>query len=350
VVNERDRVDRAAGGLYNGAMRRPLALLAAAVVAALACYAGLWLWAARELRQGLPGWVEARRAEGYAVTWRSVEVAGFPWTLRLAFTGVSIMAAGPVPVTVTSDRLVLEAAPWNLRQWRFSADQGAAASAPAAGAAAGSLQGTVAASDAGTVVTTSASGISGSGLAAGFAAAALAASVTVPAQAPQSDRDPLLALSVRLDDVQLPQAPPPLAPHIDALALTVTARGRIAPGPVDHALAQWRDQGGTLDIEAAHLAWGGISIDLDGTLALDASLQPEGALTATIAGADKLIDASVAAGTIDRRGAGFARSVMHAIALPGANGDTVRLPLSLQDRRLYVGPAPIAALPQVNWR
>ena len=200
------------------------------------------------------------------------------------------------------------------------------------------------------MVTATARELRGSGTAVGYAADLLAATLTLPAQAPQSDRDPLMALSAQLGEVQLPQAPPPLAPRIDALALTATAHGPISSGPIDRALAQWRDQGGTLDVEAAHVAWSGISADLEGTLALDESLQPEGALTVTITGADTLIDAAAAAGTIEPRQAGFAKAVVRAIALPGGNGDTVRLPLTIQDRRVYVGPAPIASLPPVKWK
>jgi hypothetical protein len=79
-------------------------------------------------------------------------------------------------------------------------------------------------------------------------------------------------------------------------------------------------------------------------------MQPEGALTATIDGGDKIIDQLVASGALQQRFAGFAKSVMHAIATPGDDGGKVHLPVTVQDQRIYIGPATVAALPHVTWR
>ncbi len=138
--------------------------------------------------------------------------------------------------------------------------------------------------------------------------------------------------------------------HIDAFSLAATMRGPLPAAPLDRALAAWRDGGGTLDIDEARLAWGGTVVALTGTLALDAGLQPEGALTATLDGGDKIVDQLVAAGALKERFAGFAKSVIRAIATPGDDGGRVHLPVTVQDQRLYVGPATIAALPHVTWR
>ena len=148
----------------------------------------------------------------------------------------------------------------------------------------------------------------------------------------------------------MPQAPKPLSQHIDALSFAATMKGALPPAPLDLALAAWRDGGGTLDIDNARLAWGGTVVTLDGTLALDGAMQPEGALTATIDGGDKMVDGLVASGAIEQRFAGFAKSVMRAIATPGEDGGKVHLPVTVQDQRVYVGPATVAALPHVTWR
>ncbi len=130
---------------------------------------------------------------------------------------------------------------------------------------------------------------------------------------------------------------------IDALSLAMTFKGALAPGPLDQALALWRDAGGTLDIDKAHVETGGTTLDLTGTLALDGAMQPEGALTATITGADKAVDAVVAAGGMEARYAGIAKSVLRAISAPtGTGADALRVPLTLEDRRLFIGPAAVA--------
>ena len=138
--------------------------------------------------------------------------------------------------------------------------------------------------------------------------------------------------------------------HIDAFSLAATMRGPLPAAPLDRALTSWRDGGGTLDIDEARLAWGGSIITLTGTLALDGAMQPEGALTATLDGGDKIVDQLVAAGALKERFAGFAKSVMRAISTPGDDGGKVHLPVTVQDQRIYVGPAAVAALPHVTWR
>ena len=327
-------------------------ILAAVLAVGLAAYAGLWLYAARSVRQGLPAWAEARRAEGYAMAWRTLEIEGFPLAFRLHLTGATIETARPLPATAAAPELILEAAPWNLREWRFRAPQGAQASAPMAAAAlhAAALQGTVAERADGTVVAVSARDLSGSGTAEGLAIGALAARLTVPPRPPGSERDKLFALEAKLDDATVPQAPPPFARRIDEVSLAATMRGALPEAPLDRALAQWRDGGGTLDIDSARIAWDGSTIALSGTLALDAAMQPEGALTATIDGGDKIVDALVASGAIERRFAGFAKAVMGAISTPDEDGKTAQVPVTVQDQRVYVGPAAIAALPHVTWR
>lgn len=333
-------------------MRRSWAILAAVPVAGLAAYSGLWFYAARSVRAGLPAWAEARRAEGYALAWRTAEIEGFPLAFRLHLTGATIETARTLPATATAPELMLEAAPWNLREWHFDAPQGARLGAPmaATGLVAATLHGTVAERGDGTLVAVSARDLSGSGAAAGVAVGALDARLTLPPRPPDSERDRLFALEARLADATVPQAPPPFARRIDEVSLAATMRGQLPAAPLDRALAQWRDGGGTLDIDGARIAWDGGAIALAGTLALDDAMQPEGALTATIDGGDKMVDALVAAGAIEPRFAGFAKAVMSAISTPGEDGKTAQVPVTVQNQRLYVGPATIAALPHVTWR
>jgi hypothetical protein len=333
-------------------MRRNWAILAALVLAGLAAYAGLWFEAARSVRQGLPAWAEARRAEGYALAWRSAEIEGFPLAFRLHLTGATLATAGPLPATAAAAELLLEAAPWNLHRWRFRAPEGARLEAPlgAVGIAAATLDGAVAEGEGGTVVTLGARDLGGTGLWNGLAADALDARLTLPPRGPVSERDMLFSLAAKLGDATVPQAPPPFARHIDELSVAATMKGQFAAAPLNRALAQWRDGGGTLDIDSARVAWGGTTIALSGTLALDEAMQPEGALTATIDGGDKLVDALVAAGAIEPGLANFAKAVMQAIATPGEDGRTAHVPVTVQDQRIYVGPAAIAALPHVTWR
>jgi hypothetical protein len=342
-----------AAAAYKCRMRRLPVILGATVVAAACIYSGYWYYLARELRAGLGPWAEARRADGFDVAWRSLEVGGYPLSFRLHFTGATLTATRPFAYSAASADVEAAASPFHLGTWRFRAPEGATIQAlvAAAGLAASSLEGSVIVADDATIVAARASAVEGAGAARGFAADTLDLKLTLPQHAPTTDRDPLAAASVSLTAAVLPQAPPPFPRRIDAFALAATLRGAIPPGALADALATWRDGGGTLDIDSAHIVWAKTTIDLDGTLALDQALQPQGALTATVTGADAVVDAIVDAGVLEARYADFAKAVLRAIGRPDEDGaDQLHVPVTLQDRRLYVGPAPIAPLPQLKWR
>lgn len=335
-------------------MRRLSVILVAATVAAAGIYSGYWYYLAGELRRNMGPWADARRAEGLDIAWRTLDVGGYPFRFRLHFSDASLSARRPVAYFVTSDNVEVDASPFDLASWHIHAPNGAKLSAPsgAVGISAGTLDGNAAIGGDATHVTTEARAVAGQGLAQGFAADTLELKLTLPRKAPASDRDPLAVASVSLDAAELPAAPPPFPRRIDALALAATMRGDIGPGPLADALTKWRDGGGTLDIDSAHIAWAKTTIDLDGTLALDPAMQPQGALTATVTGADAIVDAIVDAGVLDPHYADFAKAVLRAIGHPDedSGSDQLHVPVTLQDRRIYVGPAPIAPLPQVKWR
>ena len=334
-------------------MRRFPVILAAVVVAAACGYTGYWYYVAGQLRQGMGEWLAAQGAGAPQVAWRSLDVGGYPLRFRLNFTDARVAANLPFPYAAESAAVEAEAWPFALRRWRFTALGGAKITAPldAVGLSAGALDGSVDLTDGATVVATHARAIAGAGAAQGFTADTLELKLTLPRQAPKTDRDPLAEASVSLAAADLPQAPPPFPRRIDALTLVATVRGAMPPGALVDALAKWRDGGGTLDIDSAHIAWGKTTVDLDGTLALDQAMQPQGAFTATVTGGDAIVDAIVDAGVIEAQYAEFAKAVLRAIAHPDDDGvDALHVPVTVQDRRIYVGPAPIAALPQLKWR
>ncbi|HUZ71839.1 MAG TPA: DUF2125 domain-containing protein [Stellaceae bacterium] len=340
----------APAGAYNPRMRRWSYGLA---VLAIAAYGGYWLSIARSLERGLAPRAATLRAQGYDVTWQSVAVGGFPFTFRLRFAGAALRTNRPAPLEARSAELIATATPFELETWHVTAPRGASldATSLAAGIDAATLEGSVATTDEGTAIDIAAHDVVGRGLAHGLAADTFDAALTLPRQAPQSHRDPALSLTASLQQATLPAAAAFTHGKIGVLAVAGTFDGRLPPGPLAPALAAWRDDGGTVDLDRAHLQWDGTTIDLAGTLALDAAMQPEGALTATVVGADKAVDAAVDAGWLAARYAGVAKSVLHAIAATDAGGtDALHMPLTIEDQRLYIGPAAIAVMPRITWQ
>lgn len=117
-------------------------------------------------------------------------------------------------------------------------------------------------------------------------------------------------------------------------------------------LARWRDAGGVAEVRSLRLEYGPLNLHTEGTLALDGGLQPVGAFTARLQGFHAAIDALQQGHVIDRGEALTSKLVLGALAqIDSATGkSSLNLPVSIQDRSVYVGPLKLGKIPIVYWR
>ncbi len=332
-------------------MRRVLLPAALFLALLLAGYTGYWFYIAHRLAAGVEPWAEARRAQGYSLRWDGMAVSGYPSEFRLTFSGAALGGTRPVPFEATAPLLVGEARPWNLQRWRISAPRGLHAAAPSDGGelAAAAIDGELALADA-TALDLTAHDVAGGGNAAGLAIAEARLQLVLPPQRPASHRDAAASGALRLTRAKLPQAVAPFGDTIETLALAGSLKGALPPGPLRQALAAWRDDGGTIELGEGVLRWGALDVRANGTLALDEAMQPEGSLTAAIEDQGAIIDAAVSAGFLRAGDAHFIKTFLGLMAKTGPDGKKrLSLPVSLQDGRVYLGPAQVAVLPRFTW-
>lgn len=140
---------------------------------------------------------------------------------------------------------------------------------------------------------------------------------------------------------------PALGREMARVSVDGVVTGTIAPGTtLANMLGKWRDSGGAIEISAFALDWNELVLRAEGTFALDRDLQPEGAMTADISGIDGTTDLLIADGVIDARTAFAAKVANRALSF---RGGSAKLPLSVQDRKLYVGPVPLLRIKAVRW-
>lgn len=157
---------------------------------------------------------------------------------------------------------------------------------------------------------------------------------------------------VDLTDVTLPEgADKVLGRKLERFQMDAQVLGD-TPLPLERPrLARWRRDGGVLEIKNINVAWGPAKLSGNGTVSLDDALQPEASLAARITGHDKTVDALVAAGMVREnvaRGVKLVLDMMARRTSPGSES-VIQLPLSVQGRVVYVGPARLARLPQIRW-
>ncbi|MFT8246925.1 DUF2125 domain-containing protein [Roseomonas sp. BN140053] len=165
-----------------------------------------------------------------------------------------------------------------------------------------------------------------------------------------------VTLSAQAEEIMLPTLPPgesyPLGPRIGRVGLDAALTGPQPGGRVPATrAAAWRDAGGVLELRGATLQWGDVVATLAATLALDAGLQPMGAGTLRLSGAEAAVAALAGAGLIPQRSAALASRVAAALSRPPAEGGPPQLeiPVTLENRGMSVARIPVARLPALAW-
>lgn len=348
-------------------MRRVILVAVLLLIAAAAGYAVYWQSAARTLENGIADWAEQQRRAGYEVSYAAPEIGGFPLHLEARIDEPEIAAPpGELAWRWRGPALRLHARPWAPLDFETEApgrheieleDGGDAPrvylidAETATGSGSFGIDGRLTrAVVALTGVTAAEAGREGDSLRIGSVAARI-----VPGRAEQHT-EPSLAFLLALGGLALPpSAESPLGRDIEKLEIEGAVMGAL-PEVEDEAalraaLARWRDDGGTLELDRVVAYWGALELTGDGTFALDGALQPIGAMSATIVGHDAVIDALVANGAVDPRDGSLAKVVLSVLSKPSPvdGRPELTVPLSLQDGHLWIGPAKLAPLPRIEW-
>ena len=253
-----------------------------------------WSLLARELRHGLQNWVEARRAEGWVVTTGETTLGGFPTMVRLTLGAPSLKTMdgsgwqGP--------QAMLSLSPLDPKGVRLE------------------LHGKQV--------------------------------LVPPGQPPVEAFAAEVALMLYPDSLDFSLRAGELRGRkLGRLAFHAKPEGSLLPG-----LSAWRNGGGDLQLSQINVDWDSLHLEGEGTLALDKRLQPLFAGTASMAGLPETLDKLAQDGTIKPAAAALAHVGLKLIAKPGADGRAeVHLPVTVQDGKIYLGPASVASLPDITW-
>jgi len=326
-------------------------------------YVVFWFYMASSTRDAIDGWAEARRGEGLDVHYARLELSGFPFMIRATLNkpGLGAPRAG-APWRWDVTRAIGEARPWNPRRvtimlagthriaWtrkgtlEFYTGSTAELTAEIVIDGRGRRQGVL---DIDGLVLKSESGEQEIAIAkahvSGWSATATSADhLTATAQVDLEASGLRLPCNLSL----------PLGSRIGAIALNASLMGHIPKGRLPDSLAVWRDSGGTLEVHQLAVTYGPLSGRVTGTVALDATLQPVGAFTAKLGGFFAVVDRLREAELVSARQAVMAKIVLGVFAKrpPGGGVATLNTPLTVQGRRLYVGPVDLAEVPAIRWQ
>lgn len=329
-------------------MRRRYVALLAAVAAGVVAYVAFWFWIADAVERGVLRWADERRAEGAEVEWRALAVGGFPFRVRLAFAEPRLaLPAHPLAPEWRGGRLVALAHPWNLRHVLASFE-----GPQSFGFDEGGRRRTIELRTKRWLASWQAGADGRRRLsfdlteleAVDSAEAGPARAVRLQVHArPGPSPDALADLAFKAEGVRLPQAAAlPLGPEIALAELDAAVMGPPPAGGYPEALLRWRDEGGVVEVRRAALDWAEVRFEATGTLALDAQTRLEGAFIARIWNHRKLLEALVAANALAAEDARLADAALDLLA--AANKGVLSAPLTLQNGKVWLGPAAVARL------
>jgi hypothetical protein len=320
-------------------------------------YAVYWRVAAGRIENGLVDWQQAAKKQKIDASWQGLRVSGFPFAFHIDIDNAALRddSWNPTP-ELRLGHLTGSARPWDFDNWRlaapngFSADLAPSGGRPAAKLTAKSAQGTIAiGGDGASRLWLSARDIAAK---AGETVPIRAADawVSLPGAPAAKDTDPSFGLALDLRQVTVPAAPANFGKTIGELAVGVTVKGALPPGPLARAAAAWRDAGGTIEVDNLHLDWSGLGITANGTLALDQKLQPIAAFSGGIEGFGAILDALVAADQLTPEQASLVQIALTSLAKPGPDGKPqITAPFTIQNGKMYLGPARLGAAPRIAW-
>jgi len=352
---------------------RRTAIAAAVLVALAAAASGMWVYVAGRVEAGVARWIEARRAEGWRIGHAGLAVGGYPLRWRARLEKPAATAPGPAAATWTAPVVFVDHVPWHPGRVRVEAPglhrvdwaAGTAAEVGARHAEAvldfngnGHIRRVDATLDDVIVVPAGHAQLSVDRIVAklGQGDDAAAGGAAEPGDSAKADMSAYqrtaLAVHLELLGLTLPaDQAPVLGRTIARIAVRAAVLGPVFPGRLPTVLAAWRDAGGTVEVTGLSLGWGPLAADGEGTLALDERLQPQGAMTARLAGFEQTLQALVEARLVQPKHGALVGFALNAMATRPADGGApyIEAPVTIQEGRLFVGPVALMPLPRIDW-
>jgi hypothetical protein len=110
-------------------------------------------------------------------------------------------------------------------------------------------------------------------------------------------------------------------------------------------VAEWRDGGGVLEVSHLKVIWPPILAEAEGTLTFDKEMYPLGSFSSRIVGYQNILNYMVELGWMKKKNASTASFMLDLFSASDETGEKrLTVPITLQNKRLSIGPAPLIKL------
>jgi hypothetical protein len=338
-------------------------IIAGILLACLAmAYTGYWFWLAQTFERNLGLWIDQQRMQGYRISYAALQPQGFPFPVRIGLTGVAIEPPpGDTPWRIDTESMELSLPPWAPLSLRI--DNAGREPEYRLRWLAGGRNRDVVINGLRVVLRLSDDGappalifpVQSVGFREGDRniAGIILFSGNVGIFDVSSHAESSVTFNLSASGIDFHMAPDKTVETYD-WQLSGKVMGRVPPEPLTRALAAWSDDGGYLELTQFKANWEAVTdVNVNGSLALDRQLQPVGSMTARLRNHAALIDWLASIGVMTPGQATTTNLALAAMSQPAADGTQAmeaRVPLTLQNGYLSVGPAKVAQIPPIVWQ
>ncbi|MBT5374828.1 MAG: DUF2125 domain-containing protein [Rhodospirillaceae bacterium] len=362
-------------------MKRLTSLVFGLVIAAAvlsAGYSAYWYVSAEQIRGGIAGWADDVRGHDTVVEYQDVRVSGFPFWLNVMVDGLRVETGEDADGGYwgwSGSWIGFDIRPWSFSEIKFRLpgtyqvtypvgifrpDGKEKAGARSLFAISSKAEGYIGLKDGfqpwaayvdiGSLeILAEDIGPAGDNL---LEAESARISIRTYSPGEPAHLNSTLDVAFSLEGLVLPEDEDlPLGSRFDLIQGEAALMGALGPAPAAAAVQDWRDEGGTLEVLRLNLRWGDLDVEGKGTLALDGEMQPMGALTTSIRGFKPALEALAEKGIIKASQATTAKVILGLLAKRGTDGrKTLSAPLTVQERKLNIGPIHLLDLPPITWK
>jgi len=325
-------------------------------------YTGYWFWLAQTFEQNLVLWVEQQRAMGYRMAYASDRPHGYPLAVEIGLDDIVIESPpGQSVWRLSTASKVLSVPPWAPLSLRIG-DGGERVPCNVRWTTGGrdydiavdGIDTTLHLSTQGDLPAISITGdsvdVRENGKTIAGVTQASGSVDFLPAMS-HTESSVEFRLSARGIDFEASIPADAKTGKTHDWLLAGQVKGPVPLGPLPTALAAWSNDGGRIELTEFNANWeAATEVSGDGTVALDGRLQPVGAFSAVVRGYNEAVDAAVGRGFMTSAQGTAAKLWLNARAEKDDRGLKVKLPLTIQDGFLSMGPLKLARLPIMTWQ
>lgn len=335
-------------------MKRTFFGLAIALALLATAWSGWWYYSGRMAIDAVLGWAADQRAQGYDVGYAKIELGGYPFDVELTIQRPGMAAPSRI-WSVSGERITIAYEAWQFDRYTLTSDrpiQVVTAVLPESRGHPITLQSLdgeywratngqphqlilkamdVTGPNGVSVAEVGVSGLRGK----------------APSNSPET-----AALEMRLELVEADiqnYIQPGLPGKIDAGVLDFTIGGPEPQGDASllKKLADWRDQGGVVDVPNLSLVWGDLNLQGSGLVTLDEEMRPLASFDFKTLGLSETAKRFEEAGLIDSGTRRIINLGAGLLSFGRAESGAVNISVSSQDGQLYLGPVAVAEVPSL---